>query len=187
MASQIVEVEFCSHRRWNLLFRPIMAKVRCRIDMAMGRSARERALQQHWKEPIPGVRACIDLATGKKWLRDPLHDEEFEEVRARILNKKFELPKKKIEYDSESVVTWVYHLQKLVDAGSARVIVGELPPVESFDELPKTSFIVSRQQDASATLVDAITALAESTRANTAMLQALAERIASKAGATPAK
>lgn len=184
MASQIVEVEFCSPKRWNLLFRPIMAKVRCRIDMSLGRSARERALAQHWKYPIPGVRACIDFATGRKWLCEPLHSEEFEDVRRLILNKKLELPKKKIEYDSESVATWVYHLQKLVDAGSARVVVGELPPVESLGEVPRTSFIVSRKLDASATLVDAIAALAESTRANTVMLQALAERIAGKSAAS---
>ena len=187
MASQIVEVEFCCPHRWNVLFRPIMAKCRCRIDLSRARTTTARKARDAWPEPIPGERVCIDFATGKKWIRDPLHDDEHEELRAKVLLRGWKLPPKRVEYDSESVVTWVYHLRKLVDAGSARVIVGELPPVESFDELPKTSFIVSRQPDALAAMVDAIASLAESTRANTAMLQALAERIAGKAGATPAK
>lgn len=179
--SKIVEVEFVSAKNRDVFFKPIQGRVRGRKDYSNPRTKREQKARENWPEGMPGQIAGIDLATGERYIREPLHDEAHEQLRAKIIRKGYSLPPKRASYDSESVCTWVYHMQRLVDVGVARITEGELPPVDSFEgEKPKTRFITNAVLDSNDKLIDTLGTLKESIEANTQMLVALAARIAGK-------
>jgi hypothetical protein len=158
-ASKILEVEMTHPRRRHIIFKPLGPNargLRCRIDMSNARTKTEQAIRQAWAEPIPGERLCIDFATGEKYIREPLHDEQFEQQRALILSRGWKLLPKKDIIAAETVATWVYHLTRMVAGGSARVVLGELPPLDSLEGEPRKSFIVDRPKNPNEKLTEVL-------------------------------
>lgn len=185
--SQIVEVEACAPMGRQVLYRPIGKAIRGRMDFSEPRNKTQQILRKSYPVPVPGQRICIDFATGEKWIGEPLHLEAYEELRAQILSRGFKLPPKKEEYESESVTTWVYHVQRLIDSGLARVVEGELPRWQDLEGEPRKRFISNETKSESAKLTDVLEKMSASLDANTAMLAALTERIAGAGKAGVAK
>jgi hypothetical protein len=183
--SQIVEVEAVAPQNRQVHFWPAGKTLRGRMDFSEPQNKTQAALRKPYPTPVPGQRVCIDFASGEKWIAEPLHMEQYEEMRAQILQRGYKLPPKKEQYASESTTTWVYHLQRLIDAGLARVVEGELPRWEDMEGKPRKRFISNDYQSETAKMTDVLERMATATEANTKMLVALAEKIAGKTS-TPA-
>jgi len=179
-SAKYVEVEICNAKRRRVQFRPLGANalpLRSRTDASNARNAREQAFNERWPLPIPGERVWIDFAAGTKGIREPLHDEEYEQQRALVLSRGFKLLPKKRVIDSESVTTWAFHLHKLVNAGSARVVVGELPPLDTLEGEPRKSFVTDRKKDANEKLADVMDRFATALDKVAALLGNILERM----------
>lgn len=173
----VVEVEVSASNGRKLFFRPIGRAVRGRVNFADARTPSEFQRAQRWPEPVPGAVLGINLDTGEKYLRDPIHDDEYTSVRQRILRYGFQLPPAREEFDSESLATWVYWLQRAVDSGCARVVQGKLPPVESLEGEPRKSFISNPRRNPNANMVEAFNAMAKAVENQTKVLEALIKKL----------
>jgi len=181
--TQYCEIEIAAPQSRPVFFKPIGRALRGRVDLSASQSDRDKSVRQVWPEVIPGQRICFDFATGDRFIAEPLHREEFAELRAKITAKHKALPKKRDNCGSESLVTWVYHCHRLVSAGLARIVEGELPPWESFGEDPKRRFISPETKSDAAKMTTMLEHMTVSLDANTEMLRALTERIAGKSAA----
>lgn len=175
--SQIVQIEACAPRNRQVIFKPIGSAIRGRVDFSDCRNQTEQLMRRFYPQPVPGQRICIDFATGQKWIAEPLYLDEHESLRAEILQRGYKLPPKRVDYESESLVTWCYHAHRLIESGLARIVEGELPNWEDFTETPRKRFISHETKSDEAKLADVHNALLKSIDANTAMLQQLIERI----------
>lgn len=168
--SKVVEVEMVTPNNRQVYFKPIGHKLRGRMDFTTARTRKEEDARKAWPEPVPGQRVCLDLGTGERYVREPLYDEDCEQTRAKIIRKGYGLPPKRADYGGENMATWVHHLHKLINAGLARVVEGELPNVEDFDEEPRTRFITSEKKSDEARLTETIIPL-------TKAVERLADRV----------
>jgi hypothetical protein len=185
-----VEVEVAGADAAQLFFRPIRRPVRGRADFSTARTKSALALREHWPEPVPGQILGID-ADGTKYLREPLHDKEHAKVAQRIKNKGFVLPDERETFASESIVTWLYWLRRAVDAGLARVVKGELPPIEALEpprkrpardeRLPRKAFILDEPGESpTAKLATAIENLSANIAVQTGVMQKLLAKLDAK-------
>jgi predicted transcriptional regulator len=185
-----VEIEVAGPDATQLSFRPIRRAVRGRADFALAKSKSALALRDVWPEPIPGQVLGI-AEDGTKYLREPLYDKEHAKVAQRIKNKGLVLPEERETFASETVITWAYWMRRAVDAGLARIIKGELPPIEELEpprkkpprdeRLPRKSFILDEPGDSpSDRLAEAIERLAENTAQQTAVMNQLLAKLANK-------
>lgn len=171
--NNIVEVEVAAQNGRKLFFRPIGRAVRGRVNFADIDQKRAK----RWPEPIPGIILGLNLETGEKYMRDPIHDDEYTSVRQRILHNGYQLPPSREEFDSESLATWVYWLQRAVDGGCARVIKGQLPAVESIEGEPRKSFISNPRRNPNANMAEAFSAMAKAVENQTKVLEALIKKL----------
>jgi hypothetical protein len=175
--NNIVEVEVSAPNGRKLFFRPIGRPVRGRINFNDARTPAEFQRAQRWPEPVPGVVLGINLDTGEKYMRDPIHDDQYTSVRQRILRYGFQLPPANETFDSESLATWVYWLQRAVEGGCARVIKGELPPVESLEGEPRKSFISNPRRNPNSGMTDALKAMTNALENQTKVFEALLKKL----------
>lgn len=188
MAEQVapVEIEVCGPHGSQLYFAPIGRPLRGFVDFTTARSKSALALRDTWPEPVPGKIIGID-ANGRKYVREPLHDKDHAKVRQRILNSGHVLPDEREDFESDTAVTWLYWMRRAVDAGLARVVKGDLPPVDQIEterkatwdnSKPRKDFIFAPPaQTASDKLAEAVEQLASNIADNTAVLKKLLEKL----------
>lgn len=183
-----VEVEMCAPFDRQISFRPIRRVLRGRVDFSRGTTKTAVAMRDAWPEPIPGQIVGIS-ETGEKYIREPLYDKEHVKVAQRIKNKGMMLPDERESFASESIVTWLYWLRRIVDAGHGRVVKGTLPPIEELEPTPRRkprdeskarkSFILDEpEESAIEKLADAMDRLATNVAQNTVIMQRLLEKLA---------
>jgi len=173
-ANQVVEVEVCAPSHRKLFFRPIGRSVRGRVAFS---AESQHASHKRWPEPVPGIVLGVNLATGETYLRDPIFDPEQHNLRQTISERGYRLPPEREEFSGETPATWVFWLQRAVEAGLARVIKGELPDVDSLEGEPRRHFITAPPRRPDASMADALKAMAGAIQENTRVLSALAERL----------
>jgi hypothetical protein len=175
--NSVVEVEVCGPAGRQLFFRPIGRALRGRLSFADARTTSQFEQQRRWPEPVPGLVLGVNLATGEKYLRDPIHDPEHRAVQQRIAKYGFQLPPERETFESESLATWIFWLHKAVTAGLARVIKGELPPLDTLEGEPRRHFITAPPRSPNAGMVEAFSALAKAIEANTHVMTAVLDRL----------
>jgi hypothetical protein len=77
----------------------------------------------------------------------------------------------------------VYHASKLIGAGLARVVVGELPDWETLGEKPRKSFISNERKSEEQRTRDVFEKLATATDRLCDVAEAILNRIEQKSGA----
>lgn len=175
---QVVEVEVCAPKSRNLFFRPAGKLIRGRVDILTPTTPAELHIRNTWPEPIPGQVLGVNLTTGKKYIRDPLHDAEHASAKRRIEKRGLQLPPERTECDSHSVKTWVHFMHSAVSAGQARVISGTLPAVDSLEGEVERDFIFARpKQSATDRLAVAMDRMADAFTANTQIMARLLDRL----------
>lgn len=168
-------VEFQAEKR--IFFRPLGRPIRGTVDLTRPKHKGEYSLAERWPEPVPGLILGVDLGTGEKYIRDPLYDPEHYAVRTRIERYGHTLPPERERFDGESVVTWLYWLAREVKAGSMRVVAGEIPPLESFDQKPRLHFIRNVQPSDQQQLAGTLAAMTKAIEQNSAVLAELLKKL----------
>ncbi len=182
-----VEIEVHSANGNQLFFSPIGKALRGHVEFSRYKSKCSSSAGDYWKDPIPGMVIGID-ASGAKYVREPLHDKDQFANRQRIAKRGFELPPEREAYESESLLTWLYHMRRAVDAGLARVLNGELPVIEELDPpttrkladpgKPRKNFMFAEPEESSNDrLAKVFQGMTESLAANTAVMQKLLEKL----------
>lgn len=185
-----VEVEFCADNGQKVLFKPTRRAERGRIDFAMVKSEHYREMHKVWKEPVPGKIAGITEG-GEKYIRDPLHDKQYAKLAAIIKARGRALPDEREVFESESVLTWLFWLRRIVDSGLGRVLSGELPAIDQLDNrkrnvrderFPRRSFILEEPPEESPAeqFTKVIERLAANVATQTAVMQQLLAKLATK-------
>jgi len=150
----VLECEAVSPNGRKLFFRPIGRAIRGRVDFSTGESERSFRLKKAWPEPVPGQILGINLDTGEKYVREPLHDNEQTNNRQRVLGRGLALPPERVPFESESLVTWAYWLAKAIESGDLRIVRGKLPSIDSLDGEPRKHFITEPQQNKTADVME---------------------------------
>lgn len=182
-----VEVEVCAPNNRQYLFPPTGKTLRGRIDFSTVKSKSELSLRDLWPDPIPGKVIGIN-ESGEKYVREPLHDPENTKTRLTIQSRGMVLEDERENFRSESSVTWLYWLRRAVDSGLARVIKGELPPIDELEpprkrrlhdeRQPKKDFILSPPEESPLDrLAAAMETMATNAAANTQIMQRLLEKL----------
>ena len=182
-----VEVEVCAPQSRQLFFSPVGKTVRGRVDFAHVKSKAELSLRDTWPDPIPGKIIGINEA-GEKYIREPLHDSENTKLRMLIQSRGMVLEDERETFAGESIITWLYWLRRAVDAGLARILKGELPPIEELEparkrklhdeRLPMKDFIFAPAEESPLDrMAAAMELLAANTAANTAIMQKVLEKL----------
>ena len=135
-----IEIEVDGDKNQCLAFLPLQRRIRGRFDYMRESEPTAGTLRSEWSQPVPGQRIGIDGAMG--FIREPLHDSEHAETRAKIEARGMEISPECETFDSIDVATWAFWLQRAIDAGLARIVSGTMPKV---DGVPKMSFFVDRQ------------------------------------------
>jgi hypothetical protein len=133
----VVEIEVHGKRGSRLFFHPVGKPLRGHINFREIDSKAIRAKGDKWTKPVPGKVIGVNLSTGERYIREPLHEPEHRETRAKI-EKSNSLPPEKEVYNGETQSTWFYWMRRAVDNGDAVLLKGELPTLASFEgEKPK--------------------------------------------------
>lgn len=147
-----VEVEVDGPRNNCLAFLPLQKKVRGRFDLARETEPQAGTMRGEWPQPIPGQIIGIDGHKG--YIREPLHDDEHADLKAKVESQGMELPAECEDFHGVDVPTWCFWLNRAVDAGLAKVISGTLPA--KIEGEVKMSFFVERQPSDSEQVADLI-------------------------------
>jgi len=175
----VLECEAVSPNGRRLFFRPIGRPIRGRMDFSTTRTKRAFQLQESWPEPVPGQILGINLDTGEKYVREPLHDNEQTNNRQRVLGRGLALPPERVPFESESLATWVYWLARAIESGDLRIVSGKLPSADSLDGEPRKHFITEPPQDKTADMMGALTKAIET---NTKIVRAFLKKFSESDG-----
>ncbi len=136
-----IEVEIDGSHNESLSFRPLPGRrIRGRFDLNRVAEPLARLKTMEYPQPIPGQRLGID-AEGRGYVSEPLHAPENAPIRERIQKQSMRLPPEIEMFEAIDVSSWLFWLQKAVEAGVARLIKGEFPselPTE-----PRKNFIMA--------------------------------------------
>lgn len=173
-ASQVIEVEVAGPNGRRLHFTPAGRPVRGLLDFASAQTKSALSLRDRWKTPIPGQVLGVDVGTGDKYIREPLHEPKYATLRQVIAKRSLSLAPEREDFESETTESWLYWMRRAVDSGLARVIKGELPPLDSFPANVKKDFIFAPPPPtANDRLAATLGSLAKAIDANTAVLAEL--------------
>jgi hypothetical protein len=114
----------------QLTFLPLGGRViRGRFDFNRDSQPLAKLHVAEFPKGIPGQRLGIDFDSGEAWVAEPLHLPEYKAERDRILKRGLGLPKERdtIPVQPADYATWVYWLNRAVEAGIARIVKGKLP------------------------------------------------------------
>lgn len=177
VTQQIVEVAVNTPRAQQLFFRPLARRLRGPADFSNPQTKAEFQLKQVWQEPVPAQVLGINLTTGEKYIREPLHDKEHSTVRNLIERKGYKLPPEREVIEADSIATWVYWLNKEIEAGNMRVIAGTMPQQSDVEGEPRLHFIFTPRESSEAKMAKALDSLTAAVEAQTKMLTAVLAKL----------
>ena len=171
-----IEVGATGDRNVNLMFPPLSKRVRGRFDpLRSSRHDKEASsILNLFDAPIPGQILGLDLDTGTGYIREQLHDDAYEAMRAKIV-KRSRLAPAREEFPNAHIPTWLHWLKRSVETGAASVVMGELPAKIEGDVQYRTPFAryAQEHQDPVMTLGEAIDRQTAAFERQTAALEKL--------------
>jgi hypothetical protein len=126
MAKVVLEID--TPTNGNLFFYPIGRAVRGRFVWQRIGEPLAAVAAKNWGGDIPGQ--LIELAGNDGAILEPLHGPDYAAMREKIAESGKALPPEREDFPGVDRNTWLYWLGRLVEAGQARVIEGELPAVD---------------------------------------------------------
>lgn len=121
-----VVIEFTGNQ--NLFFRPLSRTLRGRLDFkAMEEDGAVKLARLYGA--IPGQRMSLD-DKGNAILEEPLHEQENEQLAAKLKARGNSLPPAREEFQKVDVPSWAYWLRRAIESGHAVILEGELPEAE---------------------------------------------------------
>lgn len=150
--SNVIEVEVNSTKNANLFFGPLARRIRGRWELSRATEFDRDAgkLTDRYSEPIPGQRIGIDLDIGEGYIVEPLHDDQYAAMRQRI-QKTNRLEPARQSFKAVHVPTWLFWLNRAVDANHAKLLEGKFPEgigakkQEAVSDEPKMDLFMPRQ------------------------------------------
>jgi len=136
-----VEVEVDGQLNESLCFRPLPGRtIRGRFDLNRVAEPMARLKSAEWPRPIPGMRLGIDPEnTG--YVVEPLHDAEHAPIREKIVKQGMGLAPACESFEGIDVASWLFWLQRAVEAGVAKIVKGAFP--DKLPGKPRLNFIVA--------------------------------------------
>lgn len=129
MKTEILEVAVETPKDGNLYFPPAKRTLRGRKDF--NRMAQHEKnfmeLAFHFPQGIPGTVIRIDLDEKQVWLREPLHDAQWETARDEIISRGIALPPASEPIAGARLPDWLHEIKRSLDAGYLRIVRGALP------------------------------------------------------------
>jgi hypothetical protein len=135
---KVIEVEVFTPSAGSFYCPHIKRAVRSRIDFHLLGKGERNALQLSHEFPqgVPGQILGVDIGKAEGYIREPLHDAAWAELRAKLAKRGFSLAPAQEAFpiaDANDVATWIHWLRRCVDDGCGRLVRGEFP-----DKLPGT-------------------------------------------------
>ena len=161
MKSELLEVEIDSARpaNANLHFLPLRRSVRGRFELSRVCEPHAHNPSGPLAEPVPGQVIGINFKTGCGYIREPLRHADHEEMRERLAKSALRSPKRREEFATIDLPTWLHWLKRTVESGVAKIIVGELPA--TIEGEPKLDFIRPRRKDPRDKMLDRLASVVE--------------------------
>lgn len=131
-----LEIQF-DYKSRDFVFRPLQKRFRGTLRMSdvKLRGAGDLALEI---PELPGVIIGIEGATG--YVRDPLAEDQYAALRAKLREKFHTEPAKREEFAGVDRECWLYWLKRAVDDGRAKLLCGMFPKTIKYRPDPLTLF-----------------------------------------------
>lgn len=147
--SDLIEIEVDSPRNESLSFPPLQQEVRGRFLFHRVAEPMAMSKAEEWGTEIPGQRIGLNVQAKEGYVKDMLHDPQYQDAKRKVEAHKFKLPSPLEKYPlktQDEIATWIYWMQRVVDAGIAKVISGRLP--EKYEGTPRKNFLSTADSEA---------------------------------------